>query len=81
MSRNALEIFQAEDPEGFQLLQVAAQMSRSEKVDPIDRLVLLAEISTAVGPYMIKAAVEQLAEEEKPKYEWRNGARVRVKNS
>lgn len=82
MSRNAFQIFQAEDPQGYAVLQVAAEMSRSEHVPPMHRAILLIEISEAVAPYLIKAAAESVTESieeaKTPKYEWRRGARVRV---
>jgi hypothetical protein len=78
--RNALQIFQAEDPQGYELLQVAAQLSQSEKVPPAQRMSLFLSIYDAVGPYLDKAAEEATPPaEEKPKYRWHNGARVKVK--
>ena len=77
MSRNALQIFQAEDPAGYELLKLAAELSRSEKVPVAQRMSLLIEISETVAPYLVKAAAEAF---EKPKYEykWVNGARIKT---
>lgn len=83
MSRNALQIFQAEDPQGFLMLELAAQLSRSEKVPPLQRAVLLIEISNTMAPYLVKAAAESFEPvvdpNAKPKYTWVNGARVKIK--
>lgn len=79
MSRNALQIFQAEDPVGYEVLRVAAELSRSEKIPPVQRAVLLIEIADAVAPYIVKAAAEASIDEVKPKFRWVNGARIKVK--
>lgn len=79
MSRNALQIFKDEDPAGYHIMEVAAQMTRSDKVSAHEKLVLLVQISDVVAPYLVKAAAEAAAEiPEKPKYRWVNGARVKV---
>lgn len=79
MYRNALQIFKAEDPDGFSLFEIAAKLSRSDKVPVEQRMGLIISIADTVAPYLIKAAAEALQVEEKPKYQWVNGARVKIK--
>lgn len=76
---NFLQLFSEQDPDGFRAMQAACQLSRSNNISPLEKMALLLEIHDACHPYMLQAAAENLAETEaKPKYVWRNGAKVKV---
>lgn len=62
-----------------------AQRSKDENVDPIERLMAMVQINSMAeaGTLIVDVSIPDLAEalvsDTQPKYIWRNGARVKVK--
>lgn len=63
-----------------QKLQKLAERSKDENLSPRERLLAMMELGTVVqAGEQLQSMIDELAvEEAKPKYVWRNGARVKV---